>query len=103
MNQHICDCGCGQKYGPGREREEETERLNNEALKDLMDKINQSMNHKGKGGLRKIANLPKEHGCLNPGHDFPSMIVLEEGVWEHTCPGCGHTQVVTVQHPVQAN
>lgn len=27
--------------------------------------------------------------CQNPDHNFPSHIVLEPGVWEHECPGCG--------------
>jgi hypothetical protein len=50
--------------------------------------------------LRKIRDLsPAQWGqpapCSSPDHEFPSMIVLEPGVWEHVCAGCGRrTQVV---------
>lgn len=44
--------------------------------------------------LRKIADLPQP--CRNPDHDPPTMIVLEPGVYEHTCPGCGNKVVFTV-------
>ena len=50
--------------------------------------------------LRKIRDLSpspwaQPGPCRNPDHEFPSMIVLAPGVWEHECPGCGRvTQVV---------
>lgn len=44
-----------------------------------------------KSGLRKIANAPPIP-CQHPGHNFPGMIVLEPGTYEHTCPQCGAKQ-----------
>lgn len=38
--------------------------------------------------LKKIADLPRV--CMHPEHNPPNMIVLQPGVYEHTCPGCGH-------------
>lgn len=52
--------------------------------------------------LRKIRDLQPEWGqprpepCLSPDHEFPSMVVLEPGVWEHECPSCGRKTTVTV-------
>ena len=43
---------------------------------------------KRKGGLRKIAPIPK--------HDPPMNIVLQPGTYEYTCPGCGEIQIFTV-------
>lgn len=37
--------------------------------------------------------------CMNPGHNFPNMIVLPDGVYEHTCPSCGQKQTVTIMSP----
>lgn len=39
--------------------------------------------------LRKIYELQPISVCRNPEHDPPTMIHLEPGVYEHTCPGCG--------------
>ena len=40
--------------------------------------------------LRKIRNLPEtERPCSHPEHNPPGMIVLDPGVYEHTCPACG--------------
>jgi hypothetical protein len=33
----------------------------------------------------------KQQPCLHPEHNPPTMIVLEPGTYEHTCPGCGRT------------
>ena len=43
--------------------------------------------------LKKIGDLPKNSSyqkryCIHPEHNPPSMIVLQPGVYEHTCPGC---------------
>jgi hypothetical protein len=48
--------------------------------------------------LKKIKDLSKP--CLNPEHNPPMHIVLEPGVYEHTCPGCGKTQIFTVRRPI---
>ena len=48
------------------------------------------------GGLRKIADEYVPRPCLNPEHDPPSMIVLEPGTYEYTCPGCGETVTFSV-------
>lgn len=48
--------------------------------------------------LKKVGEvLPP---CLNPEHNPPAHIVLEPGVYEHTCPGCGHTVSFTVPHTI---
>lgn len=44
--------------------------------------------------ITKIADIPQP--CLNPSHFPPSMISLPPGVYQHTCPGCGHTTTFTV-------
>jgi hypothetical protein len=41
--------------------------------------------------LKKIADAPKF--CHHPEHNPPSMIVLEPGTYEHTCPSC-HAKIV---------
>ncbi len=46
--------------------------------------------------LRKIAPAPWLRTCRHPEHDPPRHVVLSPGVWEHTCPGCGHRTVFTV-------
>ena len=54
--------------------------------------------NKSKGGLRRIAEPPPDP-CRHPEHDFPGMIVLEPGVWEHECPQCGRKQVRNITRP----
>ncbi len=54
--------------------------------------------------LRKLEDAPllgerQERECRDPGHEVPSMIVLDPGTWEHTCPGCGRKVVFTVNRP----
>ncbi len=50
-----------------------------------------------KGGTRKISDLPKP--CQHPEH-LPAMHRhYENGVYEHTCPGCGATMTFTVAAP----
>ena len=45
--------------------------------------------------LRKIADEPKP--CRHPQHDPPTMIVLDPGTYEHTCPGCGRRKIFRVR------
>ncbi len=45
---------------------------------------------------KKISDLPHQPICRNPEHNPPSMRVFEPGVYEHTCPGCGHKMTFTV-------
>ena len=42
----------------------------------------------------------KRNKCADPEHNPPGYIVLENGRYKHTCPGCGHVQVFTVNNPV---
>ena len=53
--------------------------------------------------LRKIKDLdgwPEvQRPCTHPEHRPPTMIVLTDGVWEYTCPGCGHVTTFTVANP----
>lgn len=44
---------------------------------------------------RKIADLP-EKGCTHREHFPPQWQVFEDGIYEHTCPGCGHVTTFTV-------
>lgn len=51
--------------------------------------------------LKRIGDLPPSwpqasRPCLHPEHNPPSLIVLEPGVYEYQCPGCGKTIVFTV-------
>ena len=34
--------------------------------------------------------------CLHSEHNPPSMIVLQPGTYQHTCPGCGHVTTFSV-------
>lgn len=45
----------------------------------------------------KIADLKPV--CNDPEHNPPSMQVFPDGVYEHTCPGCGNQQHFTVRNP----
>lgn len=46
--------------------------------------------------MKKIADFKEINYCLNPSHNPPTMIVLEPGIYEHVCPGCGKKQRVVV-------
>lgn len=49
--------------------------------------------------LRKISDsdwLNKINFCRSSEHNPPTMIVLDPGEYEYTCPDCGHKQVFTV-------
>lgn len=49
--------------------------------------------------LRKIRDLPEQQRpCFHPEHNPPGMIVLEPGIYEHTCPGCGKRVEFIVGH-----
>ena len=37
--------------------------------------------------------------CHHPEHDPPTMILLEPGMYEHTCPGCGHVTTFRIVRP----
>lgn len=50
------------------------------------------------GGLKKIADLPKGQRCIHPNHNPPMHIYLTDGIYEYTCPSCGHVQRFTVNH-----
>ena len=56
---------------------------------------NEKANDKERGGLRKISGA-EPAPCMHPEHEPPMFIVLEPGVYEHTCPGCGRKVVFTV-------
>ena len=45
---------------------------------------------KKRGGTRKIADIKEVFPCRHPEHDPPNMMVFEPGIYEHTCPACGH-------------
>lgn len=46
---------------------------------------------------RKIADIPEP--CRHPDHNPPNMVVLENGIYEHECPGCHHKQRFHVNRP----
>ena len=39
--------------------------------------------------LRQIKKYETKDTCTHPEHNSPTMIVLQPGEYEHTCPGCG--------------
>ena len=45
--------------------------------------------------LEKIKDVPRP--CFHPEHNPPAHIVLEPGVWRHTCPCCGKKTEFVVQ------
>lgn len=56
--------------------------------------------------MKKIADLPepsrpwvleRKPPCHHPEHDPPKHIVLEPGIYEHECPGCGQKQIIRVE------
>jgi hypothetical protein len=47
-------------------------------------------------GTVKIADLKPQEICRHPEHNPPTMIVLEPGVYEHTCPNCGNKITFTI-------
>lgn len=38
----------------------------------------------------------KERSCKHPDHEPPTMIVLQPGTYEWTCPACGAVRTVRV-------
>lgn len=46
--------------------------------------------------IRKISGFDEPKPCYSSEHNFPSMIVLDPGVYEHTCPSCGEKQQVVI-------
>lgn len=50
-------------------------------------------------GERKISDLPDPRICLSFEHEPASMVVREPGIYEHTCPECGHKTVFRVDGP----
>ena len=67
--------------------------INRENLKGLPSKV---VPPPHKGGTRRIGGYTEEKICRNPEHNPPSMVVLPEGHYEHTCPSCGNVQNFTV-------
>lgn len=49
--------------------------------------------------LKKIAELPESQTCLHPEHEPPKHIVLDNGVYAHTCPSCGNVTTFAVRRP----
>ena len=47
------------------------------------------------GGFKKIKDYTKKV-CLNPSHNPPSHMYLEPGLYEYTCPSCGHTVTLNI-------
>lgn len=46
--------------------------------------------------FKKISSFSTEPRCLHPEHNPPTMILMEPGVYEYTCPGCEHSQEYVV-------
>lgn len=46
-------------------------------------------------GLRRIGDAMSPP-CPHPQHNPPTGITLEPGMYQHTCPGCGHTLTFVV-------
>ena len=56
------------------------------------DKVNARLRNLN---IRKIADLPEV--CMDDEHEPPRYMVLQPGIYEHTCPACGEVQRFTVQ------
>ncbi len=54
--------------------------------------------------LKKIEDsgtMWKDEGfCSHPEHEPPMHIVLENGKYRHTCPGCGKVKEFVVRNPI---
>lgn len=46
--------------------------------------------------FRKIEEFNPPKICTHPEHNPPSYIVLQPGVYEHQCPGCGNKIKIVV-------
>lgn len=46
--------------------------------------------------LRRVGDLPKRL-CTSSEHEPPSMVVLQPGAYEHTCPRRGSKRYFTVR------
>lgn len=46
---------------------------------------------------KKIGDLPVP--CWHQDHDPARHVVLEDGIYEHTCPSCGESQRFEVSRP----
>lgn len=47
----------------------------------------------------KVADVKPIEVCTNPGHNPPIHMVLDPGIYEHKCPGCGKIHKITIiQH-----
>ncbi len=50
-------------------------------------------------GLKRIGDLPYQTICKDPNHTPPNHIVLESGIYQHTCPTCGKSMTFEVDNP----
>jgi hypothetical protein len=48
--------------------------------------------------LKKISDIPRP--CICREHNPPSHMVYSSGIYEWTCPACGHKQKFTVSRPL---
>lgn len=54
--------------------------------------------------IRKIADIDEKFTCCkHPEHLPPAHIYLSNGVYEHTCPGCGNKTIFTINNPTFEN
>jgi len=57
--------------------------------------------------IKKIGDIDPRKSykdyCSHSEHNFPNMIVLPDGIYEHTCPACGTKQIVTIVNPRYEN
>ncbi len=47
---------------------------------------------------KKIRELEDHERCIHPEHNPPMHQYFPPGVYEHTCPECGHRQGFTVRN-----
>jgi hypothetical protein len=45
---------------------------------------------------RKIADFDQKQICRDPGHNPPTMMLFEPGIYEHECPSCHNKMIFTV-------
>ena len=52
---------------------------------------------------KKIGEIGGVKPCLDPCHYPPKYQVFDSGIYEHTCPACGHITIFQVCKPIYAD
>ena len=47
----------------------------------------------------RIADAPNQANCTYPEHNPPTHAHYEQGIYQHTCPKCGHKKTFIINPP----